>query len=164
MIQKVALHSPSKEFCPEVIDFQAGRYVLSEELVVRFYFLIRCFYKDFSMFVPEAHKRLGSTDDFRHRQTAIIQCFTHLKEDYNIDNVIEYSEFCSFLYQEVSVCGLGGRPRYPWSISWMCMLDGILQENQKRYLSLRVKYDLRPHWGLILFLTSLKFSDISRRG
>ena len=89
MIQKVALHSPSKEFCPEVIDFQAGRYVLSEELVVRFYFLIRCFYKDFSMFVPEAHKRLGSADDFRHRQTAIIQCLTHLQEDYSVDNVTE---------------------------------------------------------------------------
>ena len=40
MIQKVVLHSPSKEFCPEVIDFQAGRYVLSEELVVRFTFLL----------------------------------------------------------------------------------------------------------------------------
>ncbi len=90
MMSKVALHSRHQDLLPEVADFQACGDGLAKEFVVCFYFFVRGFYKDFSMFVAEAHQRLRPSGYLGHGQSAVIQRFAHFQEDYGVHDVTEY--------------------------------------------------------------------------
>ena len=89
MIPKVALHSRDKDLLPEVADFQACGDGLAQEFVVCFYFFVRGFYKDFSMFVTEAHQGLRPSGDLGDGQTAVIQRLAHVQEDDCVHDVAE---------------------------------------------------------------------------
>ena len=90
MIPKVALHSRRQDLLQEVADFQACRDSLTQEFVVCFYLFVRGFYKDFFMFITEAHKGLRPSDDFGYGQAAVIQCFAYVQEDDGVHNVAQY--------------------------------------------------------------------------
>ena len=71
MIIKVALHSRCQDLFPEVADFQACGDGLAKEFVVSFDLFVRGFYKDFPMFVAEAHQEVGVSEhgvDLRLRE------------------------------------------------------------------------------------------------
>ena len=87
---KVALHLREQDLSAEVFDFQTCRDGLSDEFVVRFDFFIRCFYQYFSMLVSEAHKGLGLAGHFADRQSAFVQCLSHIQEDNGVYYVAEY--------------------------------------------------------------------------
>lgn len=90
MIPKVALHSRRQDLLQEVADFQACRDSLTQEFVVCFYLFVRGFYKDFFMFITEAHKGLRPSDDFGYGQADVIQCFAYVQEDDGVHNVAQY--------------------------------------------------------------------------
>ena len=87
---KVALHLREQDLSAEVFDFQTCRDGLSDEFVVRFDFFIRCFYQYFSMLVSEAHKGLGLAGHFADRQSAFVQCLSHIQEDNGVYYIAEY--------------------------------------------------------------------------
>lgn len=89
MPSKVALHSRSQDLLPEVADFQTCGDSLTKEFVVRFDLFVRGFYKDFSMFVAEAHEGLRPAGYLRDGQADIIQRLAHLKEDNRVHDVAE---------------------------------------------------------------------------
>ena len=68
---KVALQLREHDLPAEVLDFQACRDGLADELVVRFDFFIRCFYQYFTMLVSEAHYKIRSmTTQARSRKSS----------------------------------------------------------------------------------------------
>lgn len=82
---KVALQLREHNFPAEVLDFQACWDNFANELVVRFNFVIRCFYQYFAMLVAEAHEGLSLAGHFTDRQSAFVQGFTHVQEDNDVD-------------------------------------------------------------------------------
>ena len=90
MIIKVALHSRCQDLLLEVADFQACGDSLAKEFVVSFDLFVRGFYKNFSMFVAEAHQGLRPSGYLGDGQATVIQCFTHIEEDNGIHDVGEY--------------------------------------------------------------------------
>ena len=86
---KVALQLREHDLPAEVLDFQACRDGLADELVVRFDFFIRCFYQYFAMLIAEAHEGLSLAGHFTDRQSAFIQGFTHVQEDDGVHYVTE---------------------------------------------------------------------------
>lgn len=103
---KVALQLREHDLPEEVLDFQTCWDDLANELVVRFYFFIRCFYQYFAMLVAEAHEGLSLAGHFTDRQSAFVQGFTHVQEDNGVHYVTEY-------LPTHSVCGPLGQRQQP---------------------------------------------------